>query len=89
MPLKVELSDTEILVDPQGVLFNLNLEITKRRIELEGRLKGAKLRSGEFEGAVVCVDERNIRCKCTTGTERAFPLTRQKIRQLLADTSRK
>ena len=39
MTLTLELSDTEILMDMQGVLFHVNMELMKRRIELETKLK--------------------------------------------------
>ena len=90
MTLTLELSDTEILMDMQGVLFHVNMELMKRRIELETKLKDQKFSHGDFKGKIVSVDEKNIRVKPETGTqERSLPISRTRIRQLLADINRK
>ena len=89
MPINLELSDTEILVDLQGVLFHVNMELTKRRIELETRLKNKMLTCGDFRGTIVSIDAGTVRTRCESkGTERSFPLTRQRVRQLLAEINR-
>ena len=90
MPISLELSDTEILVDMQGVLFHVNMELMKRRIELESKLKTNRLSAGDFRGTIVSLEGNTIRAKCDTkGHERTFPLTRQRARQLLAEINRK
>ena len=90
MPFHLELSDTEILMDPEGVLFHVNMELTKRRIELQERMKKAKFCANDLKGHVVCVGDGKIRVACeTNGTERSVPISRPRIRQLLADINRK
>lgn len=90
MPISLELSDTEILVDMQGVLFHVNMELMKRRIELETKLKSNKILSGDFRGTIVALEGNTIRAKCdSNGKDRTFPLTRQRARQLLAEINRK
>ena len=85
--LVLSLSNTEILMNPKGVLFHVNMEITKRRMELENTMKNRTLQVGEYRGVVHSLSPSGIVVRDDTGAERNFPLTRTRARQLLADTT--
>ena len=87
MPINLELSDTEILMDMDAVLFHVNMELTKRRVELEGRVKNRTLSAGDFRGTVTGIEEGKLRVRSETGVEKLLPFTRNRVRQLLADTT--
>lgn len=86
MPINLELSDTEILMDMDAVLFHVNMELTKRRVELEGRVKNRTLSTGDFRGTVMGLEGGQLRVRSDTNVEKLVPLTRNRVRQLLADT---
>ena len=86
MPISLELSDTEILMDMDAVLFHVNLELSKRRIELESRLKNSPLTLSDFRGTILGLENGKLRVKSEAGGEKMFPLTRNRVRQLLAET---
>ena len=85
--LVLSLSNTEILMNPRDVLFHVNMEITKRRMELESSMKSKKLQLGEYRGTVQGLGNNSIVVRDDKGKDRTIPLTRTRARQLLADTT--
>ena len=85
MPFNLTISNADLLMNQPDLLYRLNLELTTRRMDLEKRIKGKKFTEGDFRGTVVAVAQDGLRVRNdTTKEERRFPLTRQKISQLLA-----
>lgn len=90
MPCTLQVSDTELLMSETDVLFRLSLELTKRRHELEQMVKGNPLTTGDFRGTVTAITHNAIVCKRDDGVQKTLPISRQRVRQLLAvQTTRK
>lgn len=84
------LKNDDILCDPESVMFALHMTISEHRCKLIEQLKNTKVSVGETKGIITNIDSGGIRVKDTsTGKEKTIPLSKGKVRQLLAETTRK
>lgn len=84
MSLRLELSDTEIVLNSKEVLYQVHMLISQRRHELGEKVKNKKITVGDFQGTIVSIDAQGVLARSANGTEKVLSLNRQRIRQLLA-----
>lgn len=77
------------LIKPHDAHLRLSLFLTQKRLDLEASLKGRRVQSGDFRGTVVGVGVDAVVARSEAGAERSFQLSEARLRQLLADTTRK
>lgn len=86
MPFQLNISDTDLIVKgPHSVLFETNLHLVNRLHELHSKMKGKRIVEGGVGGTVVSVDSKVVRVRMDkSSTEKDLPLTKIRVRQLLA-----
>lgn len=89
MPVRIDLTELDILKDPTDALFKCSVEIQRLRHDLRQRLKGRSIQAGDFRGVVSSVNRNDIVVQNDDGVEKSLPLTTARLSQLLAEPTQR
>tara|TARA_B110001450_G_scaffold233620_1_gene237054 strand:+ start:2638 stop:2910 length:273 start_codon:yes stop_codon:yes gene_type:complete len=90
MPYDLEVSQAELLSNPDAAIFRAVTDMLTHRQSLASGGKGKTLAVGDYRGVVTEVTRDSVHLKSSEGVVKKMPLTSGRARQLMAaDTTRK